>query len=790
MIINNLFQESADSQPDRTKHIVMVTVTDPNSTAVTQRKEPIQRRAVVSAVDQASAIDTAINFYKKQGYRVQDHHYVGSKDVDEGIVGDLAYKAGYGVGKVAGRGVAGYNAGKASNQPAQTPAQTVTNPSGPTLATGKRPDAFATKRAAAAKAAQDNMSPVTKSTPATPSPEEIRKAKQAAAIATFNMMGRGQKPNAPVDQLLQRRLAKQQGLKEGEEFGAYYSEQVAQQIFDKRQDISSEEEVLNQAYHIVSNDQGQKSAKYMFNYDEDFSGDVVSNYFHLQKQGVAEGYSGADDTDTVGFSVNSEQAYNAVMAKFGDYIDHDETSGMMYVPASIWPKVEMVAFDADGEGAVQDDGHESMSEDAVEEGLGSKLAGLGLAGAMALGSAGANARVTPDGQGGFTGGLKPSATAPAPADNKPAAEAPKGFSKEYLQKAADPNRFGRYMISVEKAQELLKNMQEGVVEGERTMSRAAKGYEKYGKQGMQALAKAGRDGASEEKLDTIRDKHNKYDEGVTEAGPYGSRNPDTMSANNYDRYQQDQMDYNKRDFKRREHEAEWEQEKAYSAKLAAQQAGPWYVRIDGKIVKDRQGNPYTFNSKAAVNKAALTMQAKPFNQGKKVMLTTNPNDTPQGVAEGAPIVIAQAPIDVRNPKKDQPKQRYMGDIVPPTKPPSTEKRGVKGRPGQRPMPEQGVAEGQTPEQEIERLKLRQNAEHGGASLKRQTDTQARIRELEKKIKDKKQDVAEAAPVNLDLWNRAKLVAESKFNVYPSKQASIYADKWYQQHGGTWINGQS
>ena len=54
--------------------------------------------------------------------------------------------------------------------------------------------------------------------------------------------------------------------------------------------------------------------------------------------------------------------------------------------------------------------------------------------------------------------------------------------------------------------------------------------------------------------------------------------------------------------------------------------------------------------------------------------------------EGAPIVVAQAPIDVRNPKKAPQPQRYMGDIVPPTKPPSTEKRGVKGRPGQRPMP--------------------------------------------------------------------------------------------------------
>jgi len=52
-----------------------------------------------------------------------------------------------------------------------------------------------------------------------------------------------------------------------------------------------------------------------------------------------------------------------------------------------------------------------------------------------------------------------------------------------------------------------------VAEGERTMSRAAKGHEKYGKAGMAALAKAGRDGAGEEKLDKIRDKHDKYNEG-------------------------------------------------------------------------------------------------------------------------------------------------------------------------------------------------------------------------------------------------------------------------------------
>jgi hypothetical protein len=46
---------------------------------------------------------------------------------------------------------------------------------------------------------------------------------------------------------------------------------------------------------------------------------------------------------------------------------------------------------------------------------------------------------------------------------------------------------------------------------EETMSRAAKGHEKYGKEGMAALAKAGREGKD---LDKVRNKYNKYDESV------------------------------------------------------------------------------------------------------------------------------------------------------------------------------------------------------------------------------------------------------------------------------------
>ena len=50
---------------------------------------------------------------------------------------------------------------------------------------------------------------------------------------------------------------------------------------------------------------------------------------------------------------------------------------------------------------------------------------------------------------------------------------------------------------------------------ERDMSRAAKGYEKYGKQGMEALAKAGRDGKA---LDPVRKKYDKYDNTEVDEG--------------------------------------------------------------------------------------------------------------------------------------------------------------------------------------------------------------------------------------------------------------------------------
>ena len=84
-----------------------------------------------------------------------------------------------------------------------------------------------------------------------------------------------------------------------------------------------------------------------------------------------------------------------------------------------------------------------------------------------------------------------------------------GSMKEALkggQKKLDVDKDGK----LEKSDFEKLRASKGVKEAEqKTMSRAAKGHEKYGKEGMQALAKAGKEGKS---LEPVRKKYDKYDE--------------------------------------------------------------------------------------------------------------------------------------------------------------------------------------------------------------------------------------------------------------------------------------
>jgi len=138
-----------------------------------------------------------------------------------------------------------------------------------------------------------------------------------------------------------------------------------------------------------------------------------------------------------------------------------------------------------------------------------------------------------------------------------------------------------------------------------------------------------------------------------------------------------------------------------------------------------------FVGKAAANKAALELlKQKPELKGNLLITAYGPDEKQEGVAEGAPIVVAQAPIHIRNPKKAPQSYRNQGDIVPPTKPPSTEKRGVKGRPGQRPMPKYDEASYEGNIGIMELFKFFSKAEKEDPKLV------ARVKEMIKQRRDK------------------------------------------------------
>lgn len=59
------------------KHRVSVTVSDPNHTAVSKRKEQTLKTVRVSAENESDAVTKAKAFYKKQGYKVHDAAHAG-----------------------------------------------------------------------------------------------------------------------------------------------------------------------------------------------------------------------------------------------------------------------------------------------------------------------------------------------------------------------------------------------------------------------------------------------------------------------------------------------------------------------------------------------------------------------------------------------------------------------------------------------------------------------------------------------------------------------------------------
>jgi ribosomal protein L24 len=76
-----------DTEMLQEKHRVSITVSDPNNPSVDKRKELIQKTVRIEADNEGHAIDSAIAHYKKAGYKVHDHSYVGTvkEDLEEAM---------------------------------------------------------------------------------------------------------------------------------------------------------------------------------------------------------------------------------------------------------------------------------------------------------------------------------------------------------------------------------------------------------------------------------------------------------------------------------------------------------------------------------------------------------------------------------------------------------------------------------------------------------------------------------------------------------------------------------
>lgn len=117
----------------------------------------------------------------------------------------------------------------------------------------------------------------------------------------------------------------------------------------------------------------------------------------------------------------------------------------------------------------------------------------------------------------------------------------------------------------------------------------------------------------------------------------------------YERDQQRQMDYDKREFKRQElqHELGHEDDPDFERKLKQQamdrDRGPWYVKIDGKILKVK-GEAKVFDWKKGANNYALAiLKNKPELQGKIMLTKKGEDDQVEATGDAVGTVSSATP---------------------------------------------------------------------------------------------------------------------------------------------------
>ncbi len=145
-------------------------------------------------------------------------------------------------------------------------------------------------------------------------------------------------------------------------------------------------------------------------------------------------------------------------------------------------------------------------------------------------------------------------------------------------------------------------------------------------------------GAHKDKKKAVKQGNVKHKKPVTIDEAYGRRSS-YYNPMDYERSQQRQMDYNKRDFKRQElqHELGHEDDPDFERKLRQQQIdrdrGPWYIKINGKIYKQK-GEPKIFDWKKGANNYALAiLKNRPELQGKILLTKKNEDDATEAVSK-------------------------------------------------------------------------------------------------------------------------------------------------------------
>jgi hypothetical protein len=76
----NVQGQEVDEASGPVTHRIGLTVTDPNHPMVSKRKETYQKSVRVTGPDREKAINSAIAHARRKGYKVHDHHYIGTVD--------------------------------------------------------------------------------------------------------------------------------------------------------------------------------------------------------------------------------------------------------------------------------------------------------------------------------------------------------------------------------------------------------------------------------------------------------------------------------------------------------------------------------------------------------------------------------------------------------------------------------------------------------------------------------------------------------------------------------------